>query len=146
MEIALVVFAVFVVWLWLRSRRAAEERRIQLATWDWDASFDLGRGDVMSDHWTFDFTTMKAKNDSGSDYVRTEHYDFRQRKGVWQMRQTEETFRARVDEARQVTRGIALDDAAALLAREHKGPQWQNVPEAAQGGLETAYQRYTRQG
>lgn len=152
--LALLALAGFVLWLAARStggrRLTAEAERRQALS---EFAIDNGDG-TFGDLWRFNFTAMRAGHelsliDDGKRQRSVILYSLRRREGpLWDLKFEEKSWREMLEESKTWKPNLlenqqAIDDKRNKLAKE---PQWESLREEMSAPVETAYQRYVRQG
>lgn len=148
MEWFVVVVVIVALWAFFRSREKEAERREELSSWEWGG---LDHDTGVSDTWIFDFRTMIATHEVWAAGMKDSRmkYLFRKHRDVWQVKMTDETLEAvRADLREQLAdpkrfgHSFAKDELEALEG----GAKWEPLRDEKQGGLSSAYDRFTRQG
>ena len=150
MEWALVIIIALVAWwIYARRKRDQAERQRELTQWEFHEDDEF-----TSSWWLADFPSMRMRMqfrfyDYGSQQPPDTLYLLRRSdRGVWQAKMTEESYRAELHrtEVQATERLGASAFAKQHLAELQKGNRWVRLRDEMQGSLETAYQRYLRQG
>lgn len=149
----LLAFGGFVVWLVagsMSNRRLLAEarRRRELAT------FEIDRSDhPFVDETRFDFERMQAQHhhdvmdEPGMRTLTT--YALRRRDGGWEWKMSDVSFRERMKALETLRSSRAAGAERTYLAEKEKyadGPIWEALSDEYAAQVETAYQRYVRQG
>jgi hypothetical protein len=148
----------YIVWLIVQSagkRRLLVEAQRRRAL----AVFQIDRGDKTHSDWTlFDFESMTAQEridgfEPGTD--RKTAYSLRRRDGGWEWKMTRDSWTERIKWLQKMKADPLMDlpmnvDDKARLEAEIKmyadGPIWVALSDEFAAPIETAYQRYVRQG
>ena len=139
----------FIVHSAAASRQLAEaERRRALALFEIDRS-----DDTYWDQTRFDFQAMRAHHRwdvMGEPGMRRDTtYALRRQDGGWQWKMSQESWAQHMKELNEMKPTNLLLGPAELAAEKSKyanGPIWEAIPDEHAAPIETAYQRYVRQG
>lgn len=147
MEIgALVLLGFVVAYLWGRSREKQQQERRELR---WFGYRDRACEDLGLD-WNFDFAEMKLTIDpynySGPDDSKPTHYHLRRKDGgTWQIKHTDESLIAEIDELRADLASemcFMRDEKRKKLEKLSKGAKWHALRSDIAAKVEPQYQRY----
>lgn len=137
------VFIGAAIW-WASSREQAVERQIELNT------FILRRNE--RECWTVHFPNMLGEVEHYSLMSETHRSPYMVRRSgpnQWETRDPDQYYEAWRQKAEEDLRNAETEEAreeAAQAIEYYTNPTWEPVPEDVAIPLETAYQRYLRQG
>jgi len=145
--VALVVVGAVAWFVSSRRKQEQQQRREDLSFWE---TVDSKPPHVLT--WRVHFPTMTmVATFRVTDHPEERHeprsYVLKQSERGWRMKLTEESYRADLAEARELATTAAGKAFGADRLRElEAGNKWKPVPVEGFSGLDTAHQRYIRQG